>query len=112
MQNINHEGEVNRARYMPQNADLIATKTVNGKVFVFDRTKHLNTPKDDVCRPDITLRGHTKEGSVLWYRWARTTLMLEQIRTFVESECGQGGSSPQRVRGHHRLSLVSRLRMS
>lgn len=25
-QRINHEGEVNRARYMPQNPDLIATK--------------------------------------------------------------------------------------
>ena len=25
-QRINHDGEVNRARYMPQNPDLIATK--------------------------------------------------------------------------------------
>ncbi|KAK9900831.1 WD40 repeat-like protein [Cystobasidium minutum MCA 4210] len=64
VQSIIHDGEVNRARYMPQNQDLIATKTAMGNVLVFDRTKHPNQPKedDDKCRPDITLRGHTKEG--------------------------------------------------
>ncbi|CEQ42943.1 SPOSA6832_04816 [Sporobolomyces salmonicolor] len=61
-QSINHTGEVNRARYMPQNPDLIATKTVMGEVYVFDRTKHPSQPIGDACRPDITLRGHTKEG--------------------------------------------------
>lgn len=67
-QSIVHDGEVNRARYMPQNPDLIATKTAMGEVLVFDRTKHPNQPKDDddKCRPDITLRGHTKEGSVIF----------------------------------------------
>ncbi|PLW19053.1 hypothetical protein PCANC_07746 [Puccinia coronata f. sp. avenae] len=63
IQSIPHVGEVNRARYMPQNPDLIATKTVTGDVYVFDRTKHpSDPPKDNVCRPDITLRGHSKEG--------------------------------------------------
>jgi histone-binding protein RBBP4 len=64
VQSIIHDGEVNRARYMPQNQDLIATKTAMGQVLVFDRTKHPTQPKedDDKCRPDITLRGHTKEG--------------------------------------------------
>lgn len=63
-QSILHDGEVNRARYMPQNVDLIATKTPKGQVLVFDRTKHPSTPKpgDDKCKPDITLRGHSKEG--------------------------------------------------
>ena len=61
---INHTGEVNRARYMPQNPDLIATKTVMGEVYIFDRTKHPSSPSSDVCKPDITLRGHTKEGCV------------------------------------------------
>ncbi|KAM0788100.1 Histone-binding protein rbbp4 [Microbotryomycetes sp. NB124-2] len=61
-QSINHTGEVNRARYMPQNPDLIATKTVMGEVYVFDRTKHSSQPTNDVCKPDITLRGHSKEG--------------------------------------------------
>ncbi|KAF8336363.1 histone acetyltransferase type B subunit 2 [Cantharellus anzutake] len=63
IQKINHEGEVNRARYMPQNPDLIASKAVKGSVFIFDRTKHPSEPeKDGVCRPDIELAGQEKEG--------------------------------------------------
>ncbi|KAI3621980.1 retinoblastoma binding protein 4 [Moniliophthora roreri] len=46
-QKINHAGEVNRARYMPQNPDLIATKAVSGEVLVFDRTKHPSEPERD-----------------------------------------------------------------
>jgi histone-binding protein RBBP4 len=62
-QTINHKGEVNRARYMPQNPDLIATKTVRGEVYVFDRTKHeTKAPLHGPCRPDIVLTGQTKEG--------------------------------------------------
>lgn len=63
VQRINHDGEVNRARYMPQNPDLIATKTVAGDVFVFDRTKHSSEPdRDGVCKPNIRLVGQMKEG--------------------------------------------------
>ncbi|CAJ0918730.1 unnamed protein product, partial [Mesorhabditis belari] len=42
-QRINHDGEVNRARYMPQNPHIIATKSPN-------------------TEPTLKLRGHTKEG--------------------------------------------------
>ncbi|KAI0673634.1 histone acetyltransferase type B subunit 2 [Trametes maxima] len=63
IQKINHAGEVNRARYMPQNPDLIATKAVSGEVLIFDRTKHSSEPeRGGVCRPDIRLVGQTKEG--------------------------------------------------
>jgi len=66
VQKINHPGEVNRARYMPQNPDLIATKAVSGEVLIFDRTKHPSEPeRGGVCKPDIRLVGQTKEGSVL-----------------------------------------------
>jgi histone-binding protein RBBP4 len=62
-QTINHQGEVNRARYMPQNPDLIATKTVSGPVFIFDRTKHESkAPAGGACKPDIVLLGQAKEG--------------------------------------------------
>ncbi|KAI0334433.1 histone acetyltransferase type B subunit 2 [Cubamyces sp. BRFM 1775] len=62
-QRINHDGEVNRARYMPQNPDLIATKAVSGEVLIFDRTKHSSEPeRGGVCKPDIRLVGQTKEG--------------------------------------------------
>lgn len=41
---INHEGEVNRARYMPQNPYIIATKTPAGDVLVFNYTKQPSNP--------------------------------------------------------------------
>lgn len=63
IQQINHEGEVNRARYMPQNPFLIATKTVSAEVFVFDYSKHDSKPSPNgVCSPDLRLTGHKTEG--------------------------------------------------
>jgi WD40 repeat protein len=60
---INHEGEVNRARYMPQNPCVIATKTPSSEVLVFDYTKHPSKPDaSGECHPDLRLRGHQKEG--------------------------------------------------
>jgi histone-binding protein RBBP4 len=60
---INHEGEVNRARYMPQNPCVIATKTPSCDVLVFDYTKHPSKPDPNgVCVPDLRLKGHQKEG--------------------------------------------------
>ncbi|KAM0684603.1 Histone-binding protein rbbp4 [Mitosporidium daphniae] len=71
-QRILHEGEVNRARVMPQNPCLIATRTVSGPVHVWDYTKHPSKPKDDVVRPDIVLSGHTREGYGLSWNPQRT----------------------------------------
>ena len=60
---INHEGEVNRARYMPQNPFLIASKTTSGEVHVFDSTKHPSSPPEDgSVSPELRLMGHQKEG--------------------------------------------------
>lgn len=79
---INHEGEVNRARFMPQNPCVIATKTPSSDVLVFDYTKHPSRPDPSgECHPDLrlvflnqylmkassnksyySLRGHQKEG--------------------------------------------------
>ncbi|KAJ1553966.1 Histone-binding protein rbbp4 [Nowakowskiella sp. JEL0078] len=62
-QRINHDGEVNRARYMPENPNIIASRTVAGPVYIFDRSKHSNVPSDDgICKPDIRLVGLTSEG--------------------------------------------------
>lgn len=58
-----HEGEVNKARYMPQKPDLIATMCADGNVFIFDKTKHPLMPASTrTCLPQITLVGHEKEG--------------------------------------------------
>ena len=60
---IPHEGEVNRARYMPQDPLFIATKTASAEVYVFDISKHQsNPPAGAPCSPEHTLTGHTKEG--------------------------------------------------
>jgi len=62
-QRINHEGEVNRARYCPQNPTVIATKGPSKDVLVFDYTKHSSLPASDgVCKPEVRLCGHTQEG--------------------------------------------------
>jgi histone-binding protein RBBP4 len=39
VQKINHPGEVNKARYQPQNPDIIATLCPDGRALIFDRTK-------------------------------------------------------------------------
>lgn len=63
VQQMNHDGEVNRARYCPQNHFLLATKTVSAEVYVFDYSKHPSKPAaDGLCKPDIRLLGHKNEG--------------------------------------------------
>ena len=72
VQRINHAGEVNRARYMPQNPCLIATKTLSGEVHIFDYTRHSSNPGNDhTVSPDIRCLGHQKDGYGL--SWNPTT---------------------------------------
>lgn len=59
---INHQGEVNRVRYMPQQHKFIATKTVTGEVHLFDYFKHGGQPLTDEVKPDLRLLGHSREG--------------------------------------------------
>ncbi|KAI9827700.1 MAG: Histone acetyltransferase type B subunit 2 [Sarea resinae] len=61
VQKIDHPEEVNKARYMPQKPDMIATMCTDGKVLIWDRTKHSSTP-NGIVNPQITLEGHKKEG--------------------------------------------------
>lgn len=60
-QKIDHPGEVNKARYQPQNANIIATMCNDGRVLIFDRTKHSSIPQGQV-KAQAELVGHTKEG--------------------------------------------------
>ncbi|KAK3952112.1 WD40-repeat-containing domain protein [Pseudoneurospora amorphoporcata] len=60
-QKIDHPGEVNKARYQPQNPDIIATLAVDGRVLIFDRTKHSITPSGTPS-PQLELIGHKEEG--------------------------------------------------
>lgn len=67
IQTIEHPGEVNKARYMPQNPEIIASMVGDGSdtvksgtVLIFDRTKH--PLKATGFNPQMQLVGHTKEG--------------------------------------------------
>lgn len=61
-QKINHIGEVNKARYMPQNTNIISTFSSTGQVFVFDTNNHPSMPENDACSPELELVGHNEEG--------------------------------------------------
>jgi histone-binding protein RBBP4 len=65
VQKIPHPGEVNKARYQPQNPNIIATFSPDNNVYVWDRTKHSSVPSDDIPKPQATLTGHTGEGFAL-----------------------------------------------
>jgi histone-binding protein RBBP4 len=67
-QRILHDGEVNRARHMPQNAQIVATKTTTADIYIFDRAQHEAEPaKDAKFAPQARLQGHSAEGyGVAW----------------------------------------------
>ena len=73
---INHAGEVNKARYMPQDPKIIATKTKDGEVNIFDYHKHPKTPINDEVKPDLRLLGHTAEGFGLAWTPLRRGILL------------------------------------
>lgn len=59
VQTINHAGDVNKLRYMPQNPDIIASSNNVGALLVYNRTKHLNIKKlmeeNDINDPQLRL---------------------------------------------------------
>ena len=61
IQKIDHKGEVNKARYQPQNPNIIATMCTDGRVMIWDRTKHPLQPTGHV-NPQMELHGHELEG--------------------------------------------------
>ncbi|KAI3386147.1 hypothetical protein SNEBB_010017 [Seison nebaliae] len=87
---INHEGEVNRARYMPQNPYIIATKTPKTDVLLFNINDHYDSNgikkndetttkaygSNDLCNPSLRLKGHTKEGYGLSWNYKKEGHLL------------------------------------
>ena len=61
IQKIDHKGEVNKARYQPQNPNIIATMCTDGRVMIWDKSKHSSMPTGSV-NPQMELLGHGKEG--------------------------------------------------
>ncbi|KAF2859708.1 nucleosome remodeling complex, CAF-I subunit [Piedraia hortae CBS 480.64] len=65
VQTIVHPTEVNRARYQPQNPNIIASWASNCNLYIWDRTKHSSNPSSNDAKPQATLSGHTAEGFAL-----------------------------------------------
>ncbi|WPG98290.1 nucleosome remodeling complex, CAF-I subunit, protein [Acrodontium crateriforme] len=61
VQKITHPGEVNKARYQPQNPDIIATWAKDHNLYIWDRSKHPSVPTTDI-KPQAILKGHSDEG--------------------------------------------------
>jgi len=62
---VKHEGEVNRARYMPQNQFIVATRGPNPEVYIWDLSKHPSFPSETdsspFCPQGVCI-GHSSEG--------------------------------------------------
>ena len=100
-----HEGEVNRARIMPQNSFIIATKSPSSTVFVFDYSKHPSTPPDSISRPHHRCMGHSLEGyGLCWSPHECGTLLSgSDDATICLWDINQGGEEVQAKcikRGH------------
>lgn len=99
---VKHEGEVNRARYMPQNHFIVATRGPNPELYIWDFSKHPSFPADDASpfAPQGVCVGHSKEGyGLAWSRHKEgllisgsedTTLRLWDINAAVGSKSQQG----------------------
>lgn len=73
---IAHPGEINRARCAYGAYNLIATKSVNGNVLLFDYTKHPPNPKDiDYC-PQMILAGHEAQGFALDWKYSKELQLI------------------------------------
>ena len=66
---VKHEGEVNRARYMPQNHFVVASRGPSPEVYIWDLSKHPSFPSDDsspFCPQGVCI-GHASEGyGMVW----------------------------------------------
>jgi histone-binding protein RBBP4 len=65
---VKHEGEVNRARYMPQNHFVVASRGPSAQVYIWDLSKHPSVPAEDSpFAPQGVCVGHEQEGySMAW----------------------------------------------
>ena len=86
---------------MPQEPMVIATKAVNGNANVFDVRKHSSFPRDSVCRPNMVLTGHEKEGYGLSWSPLHKGLLAsgsDDARVCVWDVCASSAASCTPIR--------------
>ncbi|KAJ3632137.1 hypothetical protein Zmor_019158 [Zophobas morio] len=97
-QKVNHEGEVNRARYMPQNHFVIATKGPQADVLIFAYDKHESSDRSGICKPELRLKGHEKEGYGLsWNLQTKGQLLSSADDKLICLWDVQGGSKEEKI---------------
>jgi len=76
MRILHSPGEVNRARYMPSDAFVVATRGPTGDAYVFDVSRHPSVPAGKEFCPQHVLKGHDAEGyGLAWSPHARGRLV-------------------------------------
>ena len=91
-----HDGEVNRARCNPFNKEIVATKTVDGKVFIFDTGKQLERTADSICSPDLRLLGQSCRFVTVFVQ--RRVTRSHKRRLWAELEFVQRWMARKRIR--------------
>lgn len=66
---IFHEGEVHRARHMPQTPNIVCTKSISGDLNIYDI--NLSYKNNELTKPEKKLVGHSKEGFALAWNTLR-----------------------------------------
>lgn len=77
LQKINHLGDVNKLRYMPQNPDVIASANNLGNLVIYDRTKHASFKSSligddtDLNKPQLRLvnEWNTSDADIFAIDW-------------------------------------------
>lgn len=87
---IAHEGEVNRARLMPQSTNIIATKSISGDVFIFHDNELVNR-----------LKGHTMEGYGLSWSFVSKGQLLSSADDGLVCHYDVNSSEPKRIYSGH-----------
>ncbi|KAJ3434182.1 histone-binding protein msi1 [Anaeramoeba flamelloides] len=79
IQKIPHPTEVNKARYMPQKPNIVATKTSSPDVLIFETVQGTEEEEKEEEKKDVSpivLKGHSQEGYGLsWNKFAEGHLL-------------------------------------
>ncbi len=100
---IKHDGEVNRARYMPQNHFIVASRGPNPEVFIWDLSKHSSFPDESSApAPQGVCVGHQGEGyGMCWSQHKEgmlitgsedKTVALWDVNSIIGAKAGSSGT--------------------